>query len=93
VRNEPAEDFLSLLKEWAKLCEKFVLNGAESTDSDLNAGEEAGEEADDEADDEAADDSPDSEVFEVERLLSICYGDPNEDEKPGLYFRVGFLAL
>jgi DNA (cytosine-5)-methyltransferase 1 len=85
VRNEPAEDFLSLLKEWAKLCEKFVLNGAESTDSDLNAGEEAG--------DEATDDSPDSEVFEVERLLSICYGDPNEDEKPGLYFRVGFLAL
>jgi len=89
VRNEPTEDFLSLLKEWAKLCEKFVLNGAESTDSDLNAGEEVGEEADD----EATDNSPDSEVFEVERLLSICYGDPNEDEKPGLYFRVGFLAL
>jgi len=89
VRNEPTGDFLSLLKEWEKLCEKFVPNGGESTDPDLNAGEEAGEEADD----EATDDSPDSEVFEVERLLSICYGDPNEDGKPGLYFRVGFLAL
>ncbi|KEH27609.1 DNA (cytosine-5)-methyltransferase CMT3-like protein [Medicago truncatula] len=84
VRNEPTEDFLSLLKEWAKLCDEFVLNGAESTDSDLNAAEEAEEKADD----EAMDDSPDSEVFEVERLLSICYGDPNEDEKPGLYFKV-----
>jgi len=79
------EDFLSLLKGWAKLCEEFVLNGAESTNSDLNAGKEA--------DDEAMDNSLDSEVFEVKRLLSVCYGNPNEDEKPGIYFRVSFLAL
>ncbi|KEH28933.1 putative DNA (cytosine-5-)-methyltransferase [Medicago truncatula] len=84
VRNETTEDFLSLLKEWFKLCEKFVLNGTENIDSELNAGEEAGEEADD----EAMDSSSDSEVFEVERLVSVCYGDPNEDEKAGLYFKV-----
>ena len=86
MRNETAEDFLSLLKEWFKLCEKFVLNGTENIDSELNAGEEAGEEPDD----EAMDSSSDSEVFEVERLLSVCYGDPNEDEKLGLYFKVRF---
>ena len=82
MRNETAEDFLSLLKEWFKLCEKFVLNGSENIVSELNAGEEA--------DDEAMDSSSDSEIFEVERLLSVCYGDPNKDEKPGLYFKVRF---
>ncbi|RHN51094.1 putative DNA (cytosine-5-)-methyltransferase [Medicago truncatula] len=94
VRNETAENFLSLLKEWAKLCEEFVLNGSESSDSDMDDGEEAN--------DEVVDDSSDSEVFEVEKLLQVCYGNPNkdkkkskkdkekasEDEKLGLYFKV-----
>ena len=103
VRNETAENFYSLLKEWAKLCEEFVLNGSESSDSDMNEGEEAGQAAND----EVGDDSSDSEVFEVEKLLEVCYGNPNkdkkkakkdkkkanEDEKLGLYFKVSLLKL
>lgn len=99
MRNETAENFLSLLKEWAKLCEEFVLNGSESSDSDMDDGEEAN--------DEVMDDSSDSEVFEVEKLLEVCYGNPNkdkkkskkdkekasEDEKLGLYFKVSLLKL
>ncbi|KAH7576064.1 hypothetical protein JRO89_XS02G0285600 [Xanthoceras sorbifolium] len=47
VRNEAAEDFLSLLKE----C--------------VSDGE-----------------------FEVEKLLAVCYGDPNKVKKPGVHFKV-----
>jgi DNA (cytosine-5)-methyltransferase 1 len=96
VRNETAENFLSLLKEWARLCEEFVLHGSESSYSDMNDGEEAGQEAND----EVVDDSSDSEVFEVEKLLAVCYGNPNKakkkankDEKLGLYFKVSLLKL
>ncbi|GAB2279435.1 Alpha-1,3-mannosyltransferase cmt1, partial [Dionaea muscipula] len=37
-----------------------------------------------------AEDSTDDhdEEFEVEKLLAICYGDPNEANKQGLYFKV-----
>lgn len=40
----------------------------------------------DEEDDEGGED--DSETFEVDKILSICYGDPNETKKSGLYFKV-----
>ncbi|WJX61239.1 Alpha-1,3-mannosyltransferase cmt1 [Trifolium repens] len=76
VRNEPAENFLSLIKEWAKLCEEFVFKPQESAESDLDD------------DDEGPENQSDSEEFEVEKFLSICYGDPNEAKKPGLYFKV-----
>jgi len=54
------------------------------------------------------DDSSDSEVFEVEKLLAVCYGNPykakkkankdkkkkaNKDKKLGLYFKVSLLKL
>ncbi|CAL5188227.1 unnamed protein product [Lathyrus oleraceus] len=87
VRNEPAEDFLSLLKEWAKLHDEFVLKSSEKTDSNVDADENVKDEPED-IKDEAADDSSDSEEFEVERLLAVCYGDPNSDNKPGVYFKV-----
>lgn len=88
VRNELAEDFLNLLKAWAKLCEEFSLLGTERPDADLDVDED---DADDKVDDmtnEASEDLSDSEEFEVERLLAVCYGDPNEVKKPGLYFKV-----
>ncbi|KAH7532322.1 hypothetical protein FEM48_Zijuj04G0007600 [Ziziphus jujuba var. spinosa] len=57
VRNELAEDFLSLLKEWQKLCVYFNL-------------------------------VKNSEIFEVEKVLAICYGDPKETGDRGLYVKV-----
>ncbi|CAJ2676008.1 unnamed protein product [Trifolium pratense] len=76
VRNEAAEDFLNLLKEWEKLCNEFIFKPLESAASD------------EEADDEEPETQSDSEEFEVERFISVCYGDPNEQKKPGLYFKV-----
>lgn len=29
-----------------------------------------------------------NDLFEVERLLDICYGDPNKTGKDGLWFKV-----
>ncbi|CAJ2646712.1 unnamed protein product [Trifolium pratense] len=76
VINEAAENFLCLIKEWAKLCEKFVFKHQEIAESD------------EEADDGELENQSDSEEFEVERFLAVCYGDPNESQKPGLYFKV-----
>ncbi|KAF7144120.1 hypothetical protein RHSIM_Rhsim05G0215600 [Rhododendron simsii] len=80
VRNENAEDFLALLKEWKKLCDLFPLIDNESSKQD-----------DDESPNEQSDDddgSDDSEVYEVEKILAICYGDPKGSKKPGLHFKI-----
>ncbi|CAK9140069.1 unnamed protein product [Ilex paraguariensis] len=87
VRNESAEDFLSLLKEWEKLCASFSLIGCgDSQQQHLDPTSIEGDQGDD--DDEASDDVEDDEVFEVEEVLAICYGDPNEIKKPGLYLKI-----
>ncbi|KAG5517677.1 hypothetical protein RHGRI_038160 [Rhododendron griersonianum] len=80
VRNENAEDFLALLKEWKKLCGLFPLIDNESSKQD-----------DDDCPNEQSDDddgSDDSEVFEVEKILAICYGQPKGSKKRGLHFKV-----
>ncbi|KAL1121193.1 hypothetical protein V6Z11_D01G215800 [Gossypium hirsutum] len=104
VRNEAAEDFLCLLKEWEKLCQKFSLlepnkpsetvsseTGEEDDDDDDGQGCEEEKEQEQEQEKERQDDSSSedsSEEFEVERLLDICFGDPNKAKKRGLYFKV-----
>ncbi|GMI87907.1 DNA METHYLTRANSFERASE 4, chromomethylase 1 [Hibiscus trionum] len=95
VRNEAAEDFLCLLKEWEKLCQKFSLLDANKPSEDIcsEAVEEEecdGQGCEEEKEKEGQDDggSEDSEDFEVERLLDICFGDPNKIKKRGLYFKV-----
>ncbi|EOX97070.1 Chromomethylase 1, putative [Theobroma cacao] len=96
VRNETAEDFLCLLKEWEKLCQKFSLLGAdkplengssETSDEEDDDGQGCEEEQEKEREDDG-DSEDSSEEFEVERLLDICFGDPNQVNKPGLYFKV-----
>ncbi|GAB4856501.1 Alpha-1,3-mannosyltransferase cmt1 [Ancistrocladus abbreviatus] len=84
VRNEAAENFLSLLKEWEKLCREFAVCAEESQDrnSELNIAESDEEEQVEE------EPSLSSEEFEVGKLLAVCYGDPNNVKKPGLYFKV-----
>ncbi|KAF3444432.1 hypothetical protein FNV43_RR14124 [Rhamnella rubrinervis] len=89
VRNEAADDYLSLLKEWQKLCVYFDLIRHEGVQPELDIyfDEDEEEEDDDESSNEE-DDSGDSEIFEVEKILAICYGDPKKTGKRGLYFKV-----
>ncbi|KAG8387340.1 hypothetical protein BUALT_Bualt02G0011300 [Buddleja alternifolia] len=88
VRNESAEDFLNLLKEWEKLCTTFLSlenNGASSEQGKSSGGED--DEGDENSEDEDAD-GEDSEVYEVDEILTICYGDPNHNGKPQLHFKI-----
>ncbi|CAM0913882.1 unnamed protein product [Alopecurus aequalis] len=73
VRNEKAEEFLALLKEWAVLCSTYV------NCNDSNAA--SPEEEEDEDSEVLGNDE-----FVVEKLLEICYGGPGR--KNGIYFKV-----
>lgn len=86
MRNESAEDFLMLLKEWEKLCQSFSLVGG--GDSQLRVDPTSIEEDEGEADNDDDNDGLDEEIFEVDKVLSICYGDPKEIKKRGLYLKV-----
>ena len=84
VRHETAEDFLELLKEWEKLCQRYVFN---------NEGRTLKTKAEDTRDVKSNLDSP-SDVkipageYEVLHLVDICYGDPSETGKRGLKLKV-----
>ncbi|KAL5550863.1 hypothetical protein UlMin_001039 [Ulmus minor] len=78
VRNEAAEDFLDLLKEWEKLCKLYKSDDFERTRS-TRSGASSSVKSDDDSSDEE---------FEVSKLVDICYGDPNGTDKRGLYFKV-----
>ncbi|GAB2230274.1 hypothetical protein Drorol1_Dr00014533 [Drosera rotundifolia] len=84
VRNEAAENFLQLLKQWEKLCKKYVVNRVERTfeamtvlpiaaTDDVTSGPE---------------DKLQSGEYEVLSLVDVCYGDPDQSGKPGLKFKV-----
>ncbi|XP_020684624.1 DNA (cytosine-5)-methyltransferase 1 isoform X1 [Dendrobium catenatum] len=82
VRNEKAEDFLTLLREWKKLCEKFSL--------DVNHPPKQSTEEYELGDGYDNDDSsplPNGE-FEVDHFVDVCYGDPNNIGKKELMFKV-----
>lgn len=88
-----AEDFLLLLKEWEVLCKYFSLVKSKEPQQkyiDLFANEDEDEGEDEEEDEKTEDDG---EVFEVEKILAICYGDPNETKKRGLFLKVFELEL
>ncbi|KAG9155955.1 hypothetical protein Leryth_012031 [Lithospermum erythrorhizon] len=92
VRNEPAENFLSLMEEWYQLCASYSLVSGSSPDqhvglatnedSEVSGGEDNKDEEDEE------DDDNDDEVYEVEEILEICYGDPKENNESGLHFKI-----
>ncbi|XP_014661327.1 DNA (cytosine-5)-methyltransferase CMT1-like [Setaria italica] len=77
VRNEKAGDFLALLKEWDALCKKYIVQKDTTIESEV---------AQSLTDDE--DEPVSEEIFEVEKLLDICYGDPNSTGQVGLWFKV-----
>ncbi|KAJ4979711.1 hypothetical protein NE237_010491 [Protea cynaroides] len=82
VRNESADDFLELLKEWERLCKDFSLIGKEKTPISME------EEEEEDDDDEVDGSTVHKEEFEVGRFLGICFGDPNQCKKRGLYLKV-----
>ncbi|XP_076930396.1 DNA (cytosine-5)-methyltransferase CMT3-like [Bidens hawaiensis] len=85
VRNETAEDFLSLLKEWERLCESYSLIGGGDP---MNVVKDETEIAEDDDDEDDGDDDLGGEVFEVDKILSICYGDPKSIKQRGLYLKI-----
>ncbi|CAL4921652.1 unnamed protein product [Urochloa decumbens] len=77
VRNEKAEDFLALLKEWDALCTKYVVQ------KDITMESEVAQSLTDDEDEPLSEDT-----YEVEKLLDICHGDPNSTGQVGLWFKV-----
>ncbi|KAL8091291.1 DNA (cytosine-5)-methyltransferase 1-like [Apium graveolens] len=85
VRNEAAENFLCLLKEWQKLCIEFGVLGSKQNEDE--ASETISSESNND-EDNSKDSSVSTGEFEVQKLLDVCYGDPNKVQKPGLHFKV-----
>lgn len=94
VRNETAEDFLMLLKEWEKLCIRFSLVKNDDPEKQQTYSFDMDDDDDEEEDDDnndVSDNNDDSEVFEVEKILEVCHGDPKEiGGQRDLYFKVSW---
>ncbi|XP_059624964.1 DNA (cytosine-5)-methyltransferase CMT2-like isoform X2 [Cornus florida] len=87
IRNESAEDFLDLLKEWDKLCKRYVVNdGVKTHEPNSRAMRAANKDIH-----LKTDKSPTGE-YEVARLVDICYSDPSETGKRGLKFQVRWVG-
>ncbi|KAF6174081.1 hypothetical protein GIB67_020263 [Kingdonia uniflora] len=81
VRDEYAHNFLRLLIEWEKLCRQFSLLG--TAPSEMPCSLPTCDE--DIKNDYTEVDPNDSSIdFEVEKLLDICYGDPNKEGNSAL---------
>ncbi|KAH6754998.1 chromomethylase 2 [Perilla frutescens var. hirtella] len=84
IRNEAAEDFLDLLKEWDRMCGRF----GKYADKELRS--KIFREADEVKKSKLNQES--SCEYEVERLVDICYGDPSDTGKRGLKFKVRWVG-
>ncbi|KAJ0968004.1 hypothetical protein J5N97_024921 [Dioscorea zingiberensis] len=82
IRNESADDFLDLLKEWERLCRCYAVGIGNQRKHHIRASHINVSNGD------VQDDSMASEEFEVSRLVDICYGDPTSVGKRGLKFKV-----
>ncbi|KAM0902259.1 hypothetical protein ACQ4PT_019423 [Festuca glaucescens] len=80
VRNEKAEDFLSLLWQWDDLCKKYDVHNNNSLPRTSNNDE-----------DDENEPLPEG-TFEVEKIVDICYGDPNRIGNVGLHFKQCLVA-
>ncbi|KAK1381682.1 Chromomethylase [Heracleum sosnowskyi] len=85
VRNEAAEDYLCLLKEWQKLCTEYGLLGSKQNE---DAASETISSESNKDEDKTKDSSVSTDEFEVQDLVDVCYGDPNNVQNRGLYFKV-----
>ncbi|KAL7610992.1 hypothetical protein Lser_V15G11030 [Lactuca serriola] len=85
IRNESAEDFLDLIKEWDKLCKKYSVN--EDKDQIQDQDSMLAESADDVSIPSKPDDIVTEDEYEVERLVDICYSDFGKNKRE-LTFKV-----
>ncbi|KAG7652612.1 putative DNA (cytosine-5)-methyltransferase CMT1 [Arabidopsis thaliana] len=76
VRNEAAEDFLALLKEWKRLCEKFSLVSSTEPVESISELEDEEVEENDDIDEASTGAELEPGEFEVEKFLGIMFGDP-----------------
>eukprot|EP00249_Psilotum_nudum_P006108 c19462_g1_i1 orf=456-3056(-) len=88
VRNEAAEDFLALIKEWQKLCEKYCKT--EDVEDSKASGRCHQKNHFSTSNNEDIDDSSGIEdgEFEVEKLVGIRYVSSSSLKKIGLEFKV-----
>ncbi|KAJ6705889.1 DNA (CYTOSINE-5)-METHYLTRANSFERASE CMT2 [Salix purpurea] len=84
VRNEAAEDFLELLKEWQKLCKRYAVNNVGRTHKSRSLASGVSKPNKKSSND---DDIAPGE-YEVARLVDICYGKTDKRGKRGLKFKV-----
>ncbi|KAL5063487.1 hypothetical protein RYX36_025224 [Vicia faba] len=81
VRNESAEDFLQLLKEWEKLCKRYNVGDTEGK-TPIRSRSSVGKKQVNYQSDDSSDDE-----LEVSRLVDICYGDPSKTGKHSLHLK------
>ncbi|CAK7356028.1 unnamed protein product [Dovyalis caffra] len=84
VRNEAAEDFLELLKEWRKLCKRYKGNNIERTHKSRSMALSMSKPNEN----SSSDDDIAPGEYEVARLVDICYGKTDKRGKRGLKFKV-----
>ena len=89
VRNESAEDFLILLKEWKMLCDKYI---PAENDNESKACDHGHFSENDISDTEGGDgiqsSPPESGEFEVERILGIRHVGGTEIGKARIEMKV-----
>eukprot|EP00250_Pteridium_aquilinum_P019784 c24569_g1_i1 orf=241-3057(-) len=86
VRNESAEDFLSLIKEWKNLCDKYAK--VENVDDSKARGRRRASlvASDDESEDDSGPPAPGE--FEVEKVVGIRYVSKSESQEAGIEMKV-----
>ncbi|KAM7507279.1 hypothetical protein LguiA_017732 [Lonicera macranthoides] len=87
ARHTTAEDFLELLKEWEKLCQRYLVDDYERT-LKYRSKDRGKQESKVDAHFDVK--MPRGE-YEVSCLVDICYGDPNESGEEGLKFKENLL--
>lgn len=89
IRNEPAEEYLGLLKEWDKLCKRYVDNTGNKTKYSPRVQKQSLSQLQSQRSMNSRSNNKKLSVeYEVASLVDICYGDPNESGKHGLHFQV-----
>ncbi|XP_057541333.1 DNA (cytosine-5)-methyltransferase CMT3-like isoform X2 [Amaranthus tricolor] len=89
IRNEPAEEFLGLLKEWDKLCKHYVDDAQNKTFSSPSIQRRSRFSSRKSMVSRNKNKNKNSsDEYEVASLVDICYGDPNKNGKIGLHFKV-----
>ncbi|XP_042453142.1 DNA (cytosine-5)-methyltransferase CMT2-like isoform X1 [Zingiber officinale] len=83
VRNETADDFFNLLKEWEKLCKRYKVNVSTVSDSCSKTSK-----VKDPPRKSGSQSNISKGEYEVSKIVDICYGDPADEGKPGLKFKV-----